>query len=145
MHDLLQQTEAIISSDNEPVTNYANFSSLIYHTLPELNWVGFYFVKEDYLYLGPFQGKVACTKIPYNKGVCGTAWATKKILNVTDVHKFPGHIACDSNSKSELVIPLIKNGEVFGVLDIDSPIVSRFDITTSDLIYELTKILLKNI
>ena len=104
----------------------SNASALLNQYLADINWVGFYLAERDGLVLGPFQGKVACTSIPYGKGVCGTSYAKKMLLNIADVHAFPGHIACDSASNSELVIPLIYNGRVFGVLDIDSPLFSRF-------------------
>ena len=108
------------------MTNLANASALLNEMLEDINWVGFYTIKEGRLVLGPFQGKVACTIIPIGKGVCGTAVAEDKIQLVPDVHKFPGHIACDSASNSEIVIPMHRKGAVFGVLDIDSPLFGRF-------------------
>ncbi len=108
------------------MTNLANASALLNEKLSDINWVGFYTMKSGQLVLGPFQGKVACTIIPLGKGVCGNAAAQDRTLVVPDVHAFPGHIACDSASNSEIVIPMHRNGEVFGVLDIDSPVFSRF-------------------
>ena len=108
------------------MTNLANASALLNEQLSDINWVGFYTIKDGKLVLGPFQGKVACTIIPMGKGVCGTAAATDSTQLVPDVHEFPGHIACDSTSNSEIVIPIHRNGEVFGVLDIDSPLQARF-------------------
>lgn len=108
------------------MTNLANASALLNENLRDINWVGFYTIKEGRLVLGPFQGKVACTVIPMGRGVCGTAAATDSTQLVPDVHKFAGHIACDSASNSEIVIPMHRNGEVFGVLDIDSPLFDRF-------------------
>ena len=108
------------------MTNLANASALLNENLDDINWVGFYTIKEGRLVLGPFQGKVACTIIPMGRGVCGTAAATDSTQLVPDVHRFSGHIACDSASNSEIVIPIHRNGEVFGVLDIDSPLFGRF-------------------
>ncbi len=108
------------------MTNLANASALLNENLHDINWVGFYTIKEGKLVLGPFQGKVACTIIPMGRGVCGTAASTDSTQLVPDVHKFSGHIACDSASNSEIVIPMHRNGEVFGVLDIDSPLFNRF-------------------
>ena len=108
------------------IANLANAAALLYHTLPDLNWAGFYMLEGEKLILGPFQGKPACIEIPVGKGVCGTAAAKNETLLVPDVHQFPGHIACDCASNSEIVIPLRKNGKVIGVLDIDSPEYRRF-------------------
>ena len=108
------------------MTNLANASALLNDNLSDINWVGFYTMKNGQLVLGPFQGKVACTIIPLGKGVCGNAAAQDRTLVVPDVHAFPGHIACDSASNSEIVVPMHRNGEVFGVLDIDSPVFGRF-------------------
>lgn len=109
------------------VTNLSNASALLFNSLPHINWAGFYLMQKGKLILGPFQGKTACTEIAVGKGVCGAAVAEDKTLRVPDVHKFPGHIACDSASNSEIVIPIHKNGLVIGVLDIDSPEYDRFD------------------
>lgn len=109
------------------VANLANASALLYEKLDRLNWAGFYLVEDEKLVLNAFQGKVACIEIPIGRGVCGSAVAERKTLVVPDVHKFPGHIACDGASNSEIVIPLFKGDEIFGVLDIDSPVFDRFD------------------
>ena len=118
---------SIIEDVPYTMTNLANASALLNEKLDGINWVGFYTIKDGRLVLGPFQGKVACTIIPIGKGVCGTAAATDSTQVVPDVHKFPGHIACDSASNSEIVIPMHRGGTVFGVLDIDSPLFNRFD------------------
>jgi L-methionine (R)-S-oxide reductase len=125
--DLGAQLAALLAGEADLIANAANAASLIYHGLCDLNWVGFYFRDGDELVLGPFQGKPACMRIPIGKGVCGTAAARAATVLVPDVHDFPGHIACDANSRSELVVPLIEDGAVLGVLDLDSPMLSRFD------------------
>ena len=124
---LLLQLKGLMEGEREVIPNLANMSALIYGALKDLNWAGFYLMKEDTLLLGPFQGKPACIRIPLGRGVCGTAAQTKQTQLVYDVHQFPGHIACDAASNSEIVIPLIRNGRVLGVLDIDSPLLGRFD------------------
>ena len=124
--EMLNQLQALIEGVDNVISNLANASALIFQTLPNLNWVGFYLRNGDRLELGPFQGKVACTVIPIGKGVCGTAAQSGKTIVVPDVHKFEGHIACDSASNSEIVVPIFKNGELYGVLDIDSPVANRF-------------------
>lgn len=134
---------AQLESETNELANFSNITSIIYHVLKDLNWVGFYFVVEDELVLGPFQGKPACTRIGYGKGVCGTAWKEKKTMLVSDVESFPGHIACDSDSRSELVIPLIRGGKVYGVLDIDSPIKNRFTEEDRELLEEVVSIVNK--
>ena len=116
------------------LTNLANLSALIFQTLPELNWAGFYLVRRDQLELGPFQGKPACLTISFERGVCGAAARTREVQVVDDVHAFPGHIACDAASASEIVVPLVKDGQLLGVLDLDSPRLARF---TSDDAREL--------
>lgn len=123
---LVSQAESVIENVPYTVTNLANISALIYEELSDLNWAGFYLMRDGKLILGPFQGKLACTQIPIGKGVCGTAVAENKTMLVENVHEFPGHIACDSASNSEIVIPVRHDGEVIGVLDIDSPLVGRF-------------------
>ena len=123
---LVQQLQAITDNVPHKIANLANTSALLWEALGNLNWVGFYLREGDTLVLGPFQGKVACIEIPMGRGVCGTAAARGETVRVEDVHAFPGHIACDSASNSEIVIPLFRNGEVVGVLDIDSPILARF-------------------
>ena len=124
---LLAQLDALVSDVPHPVANYANASALLYDTLEDVNWAGFYFLEGETLVLGPFQGKTACIEIPLGKGVCGTAAASDETQLVYDVHEFPGHIACDSASNSEIVVPLRRDGAVYGVLDIDSPRIGRFD------------------
>ena len=126
-YDLLcRQLEEFIKEDSFYIPVLSNASALLFETLPNLNWAGFYLIRDNRLVLGPFQGKSACIHIEKGKGVCGSAWESDKVLVVPDVHVFPGHIACDSQSESEIVIPLHKNDEVFGVLDIDSPLKDRF-------------------
>jgi GAF domain-containing protein len=128
-HDLAAQLAALLDGETDRVANAANVAALIYHGLPDLNWAGFYFRRGEELVLGPFQGKPACVRIPLGSGVCGTAAARAETLLVPDVHDFPGHIACDPASRSELVVPLLENGEVTGVVDLDSPLPARFDAT----------------
>jgi L-methionine (R)-S-oxide reductase len=125
--DLARQLAALIEGETDLVANSANMAALIYHGLPELNWAGFYFAQGDELVLGPFQGKPACVRIAWSKGVCGAAAARGKSIVVPDVHEFPGHIACDDASAAELVVPLLSAGRVIGVLDLDSPLAGRFD------------------
>jgi GAF domain-containing protein len=124
--DLANQLEALLGDETDLIANAANTAALIYHGLPELNWAGFYFCKGRELVLGPFQGRPACARIPIGNGVCGTAAARGETMLVPDVHDFPGHIACDPVSRSELVVPLIEAGAVLGVLDLDSPLHARF-------------------
>jgi len=124
--ELLLQARALLEGERDPVANAANLASLLWHTLPELNWAGFYFMRRGELVLGPFQGKPACVRIAPGRGVCGTAAQQRETVVVRDVHAFPGHIACDSASNSEIVVPLLRGSEVAGVLDLDSPRVGRF-------------------
>ncbi|WP_027955127.1 GAF domain-containing protein [Halobacillus kuroshimensis] len=127
-YDLLnKQLKALIEDEKDAVANLSNASSLLNQFLDDVNWVGFYVWKEDELVLGPFQGMPACVRIPSGRGVCGTAVAERKVQRVEDVHAFPGHIACDAASQSEIVVPILKNGDIYGVLDIDSPSKGRFD------------------
>jgi len=125
--ELLRQAQGLLEGERDLIANAANVSSLVWQLVPDLNWAGFYFMKGDGLVLGPFQGKPACVRIAVGKGVCGTAVATRETQLVRDVHEFPGHIACDAASNSELVVPLVKGGVVRGVLDLDSPLIGRFD------------------
>jgi L-methionine (R)-S-oxide reductase len=125
--ELLEQARALLTGERDRIANAANIAALIYHTLPDLNWAGFYFMQGGELVLGPFQGKPACVRIALGRGVCGTAARDRKTIVVPDVEAFPGHIACDSASRSEVVAPIVANGRVIGVLDLDSPTVSRFD------------------
>lgn len=130
---LEEQLKALTDGEPNAIPNLANCSALLFYALKDINWAGFYLTQNDpatgktYLLLGPFQGKTACIRIPSGRGVCGTALAKNETQLVPDVHEFPGHIACDSASNSEIVIPIRKNGDVVGVLDIDSPIKNRFD------------------
>jgi putative methionine-R-sulfoxide reductase with GAF domain/alkylhydroperoxidase family enzyme len=125
--DLATELRALIDGEIGLIGNAANAAALIYHRLPDVNWAGFYLRKGSDLVLGPFQGKPACTRIPIGAGVCGTAASCREPVLVADVHDFPGHIACDPDSRSELAVPLIRGGEVVGVLDLDSPLAARFD------------------
>jgi L-methionine (R)-S-oxide reductase len=124
--DLVSQATGLLSGQAHRIANAANLSALIFNNLPDLNWAGFYFLEGDELIVGPFQGQPACVQIALGKGVCGTAAATRSTQRVSDVHAFDGHIACDPNSRSELVVPLLIDGHLIGVLDIDSPIPNRF-------------------
>jgi L-methionine (R)-S-oxide reductase len=125
---LLQQARALMAGESDRVANAANLASLVYHALPDLNWVGFYFFDGAELVVGPFQGLPACVRIPLDKGVCGAAANTRQTQRIDDVHVFPGHIACDSASNSELVVPLVAaDGSLIGVFDLDSPRHARFD------------------
>jgi len=124
---LNRQAVALLAGEDDHIAALANFSALLNDNLTNINWVGFYLLKADQLVLGPFQGKVACTRIAWGQGVCGTAAAQNTTQRIADVHQFAGHIACDSASNSELVVPLRNKGKVIGVLDIDSPSLSRFD------------------
>ncbi|MDQ0882734.1 GAF domain-containing protein [Peribacillus sp. V2I11] len=127
-YELVQkQLLALIEDETNRIANLGNAAALLNQFLDEINWVGFYLYEEGQLILGPFQGLPACVRIPMGKGVCGTSAATEKTLRIEDVHQFPGHIACDAASRSEIVIPLMKDGKLYGVLDIDSPVTDRFD------------------
>ncbi len=121
------QAKAITEGESDLIANMANLSALLYNQLEELNWAGFYIFKQKQLVLGPFQGQIACVRIPMGQGVCGTAAQKKEAQVIGNVHEFDGHIACDAASNSEIVIPICKNGELIGVLDIDSPKYNRFD------------------
>jgi GAF domain-containing protein len=125
--ELARSAAALIEGERDPVANMANLASLIWLSVPNLNWAGFYRAIGDELVLGPFIGKPACIRIPFGQGVCGTAAASATTQLVTDVHAFPGHIACDAQSASELVLPIVSNGVVRGVIDLDSPMKGRFD------------------
>ncbi len=125
--NLVQQLRSLLAGERDFIANAANFASLLYHSLPELNWAGFYLLQDKELVLGPFQGKPACVRIGVGKGVCGVAAAQREMVIVPNVHEFPGHIACDSASNSEIVVPLEKDGRLLGVLDLDSPLFARFD------------------
>lgn len=125
--ELTSQVQGLLHGERDLIANASNFSSLLYHSLPDVNWVGFYFLKDGELVVGPFQGKPACVRIAMGKGVCGAAAVKRETIMVPDVNKFPGHIFCDGASLSEIVVPLVKSGELLGVLDIDSPKLERFD------------------
>lgn len=124
--DLASALEALIAGEQDPIANMANASALIFETLPDVNWVGFYRNVNEELVLGPFQGRPACIRMTFDQGVCGAAAKTREVQRVQDVNAFPGHIACDSASRSEIVVPLIRDGKLLGVLDIDSPKTARF-------------------
>lgn len=123
---LTAQLQALLADERDFIANAAQFSAFLFQELAELNWAGFYLARGDELVLGPFQGKVACVRIPFGRGVCGAAAASRQTQRVDDVHAFAGHIACDSASNSELVVPLLKDGRLIGVLDLDSPLPARF-------------------
>lgn len=123
---VIKQLLALVEDESDQIANLSNASALLNQFLADINWVGFYLAKEGELVLGPFQGLPACVRIPFGKGVCGTSASERKLMRVEDVHEFPGHIACDAASRSEIVIPLIKDDNLIGVLDIDSPSVGRF-------------------
>ena len=125
--ELLGQLAALFAGERDGIANAANMSALLFTALPNLNWAGFYFLREHELVLGPFQGKVACVRIPLGRGVCGTAAERRETVIVADVNAFPGHIACDAASRSEIVVPLIQHGQLKGVLDLDSSELARFD------------------
>ncbi|WP_236211805.1 GAF domain-containing protein [Metapseudomonas otitidis] len=140
---LAAQLESLLADERDFIANASQFAAFLFNELPDLNWAGFYFNKNEQLVLGPFQGKVACVRIPFDKGVCGAAARTRATQRVEDVHAFPGHIACDSASNSELVVPLVKNGVLIGVLDLDSPSVGRFSEADQAGIESLASIFLR--
>lgn len=143
---LLEQARALLHGERDPIANAANLSSLVYHALPDLNWVGFYFFDGTELVVGPFQGMPACVRIPLTKGVCGAAATTRTTQRVEDVDAFPGHIACDSASKSEVVVPLFgADGELIGVFDIDSPLVSRFSVEDQEGLENIARAYLESL
>ena len=142
---LTEQLESLISLDKYEVTSLSNMSSFIFYNMPDVSWAGFYLVKEGKLILGPFQGKIACTEIKFGKGVCGTTAVKKETIIVKNVHEFPGHIACDSASNSEIVVPIFKNGELYGVLDLDSTKLERFNEKDKILLESMVKILEKKL
>ncbi|MBQ1782438.1 MAG: GAF domain-containing protein [Gammaproteobacteria bacterium] len=139
--DLGAQAHALIDGERDVTAVLANLSSLIFYTLPDLNWAGFYLYKDGELVLGPFQGRVACYRIALDRGVCGAAARTLTTQRVADVHEFPGHIACDSASNAELVIPLQVGGTLFGVLDLDSPLPGRFSEADEQLMERVVRVL----
>ncbi|HET7923016.1 MAG TPA: GAF domain-containing protein [Gammaproteobacteria bacterium] len=125
--ELAEQARGLLHDEHDITANAANLAALLYHALPDVNWLGFYFLKGDTLVVGPFQGKPACVRIALGRGVCGSAAQRRETLVVPDVNRFPGHIFCDGDSRSELVVPLVKDGVLLGVLDVDSPKLARFD------------------
>ncbi|MEV2915772.1 GAF domain-containing protein [Paenibacillus larvae] len=143
-NQVIHQLGALIQDEPNRIANLANASALLRQFLDDINWVGFYLTDTERgeLVLGPFQGLVACVRIPFGKGVCGTAARDRKTLRVADVHAFPGHIGCDAASRSEIVVPMIEDGNVIGVLDIDSPLQDRFDETDEQMLQEFVRVLL---
>ena len=142
---LKKQLNSLLQGVDKEISKLANASAFLYNSLDDVSWVGFYLLDKDYLYLGPFQGKVACTSIPVGKGVCGTAVAKKETILVENVHAFPGHIACDSESNSEIVMPIYKNKDLYMVLDIDSKSLNRFNESDKDGLEEIAKIIGENL
>ncbi len=140
---LLEQLKSLIENERNVIANLANASALLHLSLEEINWAGFYLAEGGELILGPFQGKPACIRIPFGKGVCGTAAQTDTVQRIDNVHLFAGHIACDGASNAEIVIPLHKNGKVVGVLDIDSPVFHRFSETDQQILEQFCRILEK--
>jgi GAF domain-containing protein len=143
--ELARDLGALLGGERDLIANAANTAALIYHALPRLNWAGFYLYKSGELVLGPFQGKPACVRIALGKGVCGTAAARRETVLVEDVHAFPGHIACDSASNSEVVIPLVKGNDLLGVLDLDSPDLTRFTAVDARGLERLAKVFLDSL
>src|SRR6266508_3280489 len=141
---LASQLSSLLAGERDLIANAANFSSLIFHSLPDLNWAGFYFARDGELVLGPFQGQPACVRIKIGQGVCGAGAAKCETVIVANVHEFPGHITCDSASNSEIVVPLKKGERLIGVLDLDSPLLSRFDQEDAAGLERLIKILLSS-
>ncbi len=141
---LKEQMDALTGTQSRPIPNLANASALLWQILPDLNWAGFYLMEDGALYLGPFQGKTACIRIPLGQGVCGTAAQKDQVLRVYDVHEFEGHIACDSASNSEIVLPIHDGDDVIAVLDIDSPLVGRFSEEDEEGLKEIVRVLEKN-
>jgi GAF domain-containing protein len=139
--EMNQVLKALLAGEHDMIANLSNAAALLYQYLPDINWAGFYLWKNNELVLGPFQGKVACMHIPYGKGVCGTCIKELKTQRVENVHEFPGHIACDGASNSEIVIPMIVKDQIIGVLDIDSPIFSRFNEVDEAYLTEFVHIL----
>jgi GAF domain-containing protein len=139
---VVSQIDAITAGEHDTIANMANISAVLFNGLPDLNWAGFYLYKEDQLVLGPFQGEPACIRILMGKGVCGKAIAEKTVQVIENVHEFEGHIACDADSNSEIVIPIIKNEQIIGVLDLDSPLISRFDNIDATYLSKVVDILL---
>ncbi len=137
---LATQLKALLAGESDMIANAANTAAFLYSQLPDCNWVGFYFLKNEELVVGPFQGEPACVRIPIGRGVCGTAAANREVLVVSNVHEFSDHIACDARSNSELVVPIVVENELVGVLDIDSPLFDRFDDVDRDGLESLAQI-----
>ncbi len=142
---IVEQASSLLAGQNDLVANAANLSSLLFHALDEVNWVGFYFLKGGELIVGPFQGKPACVAIPLGRGVCGTAAEQRAVQRVADVHAFDGHIACDAASRSEIVLPIIRNGALIGVLDLDSPVTDRFDLDDENFLREIAEVFVRSL
>jgi GAF domain-containing protein len=143
--ELLQQAEALLTVTDDAVANAANLSAFLFNVLQDVNWAGFYFLKGEQLVVGPFQGKPACVLIPVGQGVCGAAAATGETQRIADVHAFDGHIACDAASRSEIVLPLLKDGKLLGVLDVDSPRLARFGAEEQAFLEAVAKLYLNSI
>ena len=142
---LIETLAALFAGERDLIANSANMAALLFQTLPDVNWAGFYFLREGELVLGPFQGQVACVRIPLGRGVCGTAAERRETIRVPDVHAFPGHIACDAASRSEIVVPLIRHGALLGVLDIDSPVTNRFSAADQGLCEAAAALLVRSL
>jgi len=141
---LIGQLDALLAGEINRIANLANASALLYQFMEDVNWAGFYLLQDDELVLGPFQGLPACTRIPLGKGVCGTAAVRMETVRVEDVHQFPGHIACDAASRSEIVVPMLFGGRLVGVLDIDSPKLNRFDAVDQTCLERFVEVLMQH-
>ena len=142
---LAAQARALLAGEHDRIANAANLSALVFHALPELNWVGFYFFDGTELVVGPFQGQPACVRIPLGRGVCGTAASSGRTQRIEDVEAFPDHIACDAASRSELVVPLFRDGALVGVFDLDSPVPGRFDVEDQKGLEEIANVYLESL
>ena len=142
---LAGQARALVHGEPDRIANAANLSALVYHALPDLNWVGFYFHDGKELVVGPFQGLPACVRIALDRGVCGAAASTRQTQRIADVEAFPGHIACDAASRSELVVPLVRDGQLVGVFDLDSPLLDRFDAEDQDGLESIARIFVESL
>ena len=142
---LIEEARALLAGERDYIANAANLSALLYTRMPDINWAGFYFMRDGELVVGPFAGQPACTRIAVGRGVCGTAVEARQTLRVADVHEFDGHIACDPASRSEIVVPLNRDGEVFGVLDVDSPLPDRFGAADQQVLETLAAVYLDSL
>ena len=142
---LLAQARALLAGERDRIANAANLAALVYHALPGFNWVGFYFFDGTELVVGPFQGLPACVRISMDRGVCGAAASTRQTQRIADVEAFPGHIACDAASRSELVVPLVRDGQLVGVFDLDSPLLDRFDADDQDGLETIARIFVESL